>query len=125
MADQFDLEQGIMGCWNVTSDLDVLFEELVENDHFTKDQASNFALGLSTIYEAKFDKLFRTFEEFLTEYYKTNNALKEAQIELHDLHYQLEEIEEANSLVNLTLDELFTEEEDALRLQVEDEFGFR
>lgn len=130
MADQFDLEQGIMGCWNVTSDLDVLLEELMENQCFTQDQAANFVLGLSTIYEAKFDKCFRTFSEFLGEYYKTKNELKEARIELHDLHYQLEEIAAANEAlceqvqpVFLSLDDLFTQEEN-LSL-VEDEFGFR
>lgn len=92
---QFDLEQGIMGCWQVTSDLDVLFEELVENDHFTKDQASNFVLGLSTIYEAKFDKLFRTFEEFLKEYYRMRNELQRTKEDLAHMQAELEEFQDA------------------------------
>jgi hypothetical protein len=139
MADQFDLEQGIMGCWNVTSDLDVLFEELVENSDFTTDQASNFVLGLSTIYEAKFAKLFRTFEEFLAQWYAMKNELKQTQQELDNLRYEQEEIDEANSLAVLageftdrTLEELFNEQEEELRLAdendridfVEDEFGY-
>jgi len=126
MADQFDLEQGIMGCWQVTSDLDVLFEELVENDHFTKDQASNFALGLSTIYEAKFDKLFRTFEDFLKQYYRMRDELKNTQEELFDLREEMLEIEEANSIISLTeedsvdLSSLFDEEEESLISLLED-----
>jgi hypothetical protein len=102
MADQFDLEQGIMGCWHVTDDLNVLFEELVENQTFTKDQASNFVLGLSTIYEAKFDKLFRTFEDFLKTYYTISKELKRTQQELRDLRDEMEAAEEAN-LERLTL----------------------
>jgi hypothetical protein len=143
MTDQFDLEQGIMGCWNVTSDLDVLFEELVENDAFNKDKASNFVLGLSTIYEAKFEKLFRTFEEFLKTYYTISKELKVTQRTLQELRDEMEEIEEANSLAALageevkTLAELFDEEELSLEDllsendnvplddSMEDEFGFR
>ena len=118
MANQFDLEQGIMSCWNVTSDLDVLMEELVENDHFTKDQASNFVLGLSTIYEAKFDKTFRIFEEFLKEFYKTKKELQRVQAELFDANEELAAMEEANelaadaSLSSKSLEELFLEEEE-------------
>lgn len=141
MADtQFDLEQGIMTCWNVTSDLDVLLEELMENQTFTQDQAANFVLGLSTIYEAKFDKLFRTFESFLKTYYTVSKELKRTQQELNLLRDEMEEICEANEalceavespIVFVSLDELFAEEEQ-LALEendridfVEDEFGFR
>lgn len=128
MSDQFDLEQGIMGCWQVTSDLDVLFEELVENDSFTKDQASNFVLGLSTIYEAKFDKLFRTFEEFLKEYYRMRDHVKYLQEDLNHMQAELEEFQDAKYK---SLADLFDEEEERLRLQdendrldfIEDEFS--
>jgi hypothetical protein len=142
MADQFDLEQGIMGCWMVTSDLDVLLEELMENSDFTKDQASNFVLGLSTIYEAKFDKLFRTFEDFLNQYYQMRRDRDAAINEAHELQQELDLAVEANELLDeeklqiLSLDELFRlqEEEDLALLdendalsgfEIEDEFGFR
>ncbi len=143
MADQFDLEQGIMGCWQVTSDLDVLLEELMENTSFTQDQASNFVLGLSTIYEAKFDKLFRTFEQFLGEYYRMRNQVKELEQEVNDLREEAYLVEEDDPLFNaeseqpeiVSLDQLFDEEEERLALLdennrldldlVEDEFGFR
>jgi hypothetical protein len=67
MSKQFDLEQNIMSCWDVKEDLDLLLEELMENDTFSRDDASNYVLGLSTIYHAKFNKLFRTFEEYIKE----------------------------------------------------------
>jgi hypothetical protein len=144
MANQFDLEQGIMNAWMVTSDLDVLLEELVENDAFTKDQASNFVLGLSTIYEAKFDKLFRTFEDFLKTYYTVSRELKQTQQELRDLRDEMEAAEEANLELadalaqeheGKTLEELFLEEEqksyeqameenDRLDFFMEDEHGY-
>lgn len=74
--DQFDLEQGIMSCWNVTSDLNVLFENLVENSDMTLDKASNIVLGLNELYELKFSALFRTFEEFLKSYYEMSKKLE-------------------------------------------------
>jgi hypothetical protein len=94
MANQFDLEQGIMSCWHVTDDLDVLLEELVENQTFTQDQASNFVLGLSTIYEAKFDKLFRTFEEFLKEYYKNKKLVEQYEEDLAHMRAELREYQD-------------------------------
>ena len=124
MADQFDLEQGIMGCWQVTSDLDVLFEELMENTSFTQDQASNFVLGLSTIYEAKFDKLFRTFESFLQQHYAVVRELKQAQEELLTLELEKADLDFANEQAAeaaaeeqapmLSLQEIYEEEEQRL-----------
>ena len=145
MANQFDLEQGIMSCWNVTTDLDVLLEELVENDNFTKDQASNFVLGLSTIYEAKFDKTFRIFEEFINEYYRVKRVAERLEAEVQALREEAYLVEEANMIlaadqeempIIVSLEELFKEqEEEALALldendqlsgfEIEDEFGFR
>jgi predicted nuclease with TOPRIM domain len=140
MADQFDLEQGIMGCWHVTDDLDILLEEIMENEHFTKDQTSNFVLGLSTIYQAKFEKLFRTFEQFLGEYYRMRNQVNELEAEVEALREEAYLVEEANIILSsgqaeipeiVSLDQLFDEEEERLSLLdendrldfIEDEFS--
>lgn len=64
MNDRFDLEQQIMACWNVTSDIDTLFEGVVESD-MTTDQIANILLGMKQLYELKFDKLFNTFEQLI------------------------------------------------------------
>lgn len=134
MRNQFDLEQGIMECWNVTSDLDVLYEELVENQTFTKDQASNFALGLKTIYEAKFDKLFRTFESFLRTYYRAKQQVEQYEEDLAHMRAELKEFQDAKyaSLQNVYAEESeadfvqrMMEDNDRLDLMLEDEFGFR
>lgn len=65
MADRFDLEQQILGCWGITDEIKLLNEQVLENDNFTKDQISNYLLGLETIYNLKFEKTFNTFETLL------------------------------------------------------------
>ena len=66
MSDRFDFEQQIMKCWNVTDEIDTLYENVMEKE-LTKDEISNYLLGLHTIYEMKFDKLFTMFEQLIKE----------------------------------------------------------
>lgn len=66
MTDRFDLEQSILQCWNVTSDIDLLMENVLESD-MTKDQIANVLLGIKELYELKFQKCFNTFEHLLSE----------------------------------------------------------
>jgi len=118
MANQFDLEQGIMSCWHVTDDLNVLLEELVENQTFTKDQASNFVLGLATIYEAKFDKLFRDFESFLKEHYSIKNEAEQFKAAFMAL-------DELKSRLDRSLDPSFgTNEEPTLTTEAEEQEAY-
>jgi hypothetical protein len=65
MADRFDLEQQILGCWSITDEIKLLNEQVLENNNFTKDQISNYLLGLETIYAVKFEKTFNTFETLI------------------------------------------------------------
>jgi hypothetical protein len=142
MTDQFDLEQGIMGCWNVTDDLELLFEELCENEeNFSRDDATNFVLGLQRIYESKFDKLFRTFEEFLKTHYRLRDKYDDAMNEIDRLNEEQElSLEDGEFIIFNVFDEHAEDEaafvqrmmdshvslptDDELDL-VEDEFGFR
>ena len=64
--DRFDFEQQIMACWNVTSDLKDLNEALLESD-LTKDQISNILTGIEQLYQIRFNKLFRQFEDLVRE----------------------------------------------------------
>jgi hypothetical protein len=64
MTDRFDLEQHIMKCWNVTEDIDLLNFNVLEKD-MSKDEISNFLLGLKTIYQCKFEDLFDNFSKLL------------------------------------------------------------
>jgi len=59
MTDRFDLEQDIMKCWNVIEDVKNLYDV---SDDLTQDQLQNYLLGLTTIYEVKFNKLWESFE---------------------------------------------------------------
>ena len=58
MSDRFDLEQEILECWKVTSDL-CLMEQMKAS---TADMVS-----LATVYEYKFQKLWDTFETMCRE----------------------------------------------------------
>lgn len=60
--DRFDLEQNIMKCWNVTSDIDLVYENVMERDEMTKDDIANALLGLRELYEMRFEKLWQNFE---------------------------------------------------------------
>ena len=56
---RFDLEQEIMECWGVTKDIQNFY---YAQEDLTEDQQMNYLLGLEQIYEAKFNKLWATFE---------------------------------------------------------------
>jgi hypothetical protein len=58
MTDRFDLEQEIMKCWSITEDI----QNFLAEDELTTDQQQNYLLGLATIYEVKFNKLWTAFE---------------------------------------------------------------
>lgn len=60
--DRFDLEQDIMNCWNVVSDIKELSRGMLDRRPMTEDEISNYLLGLETIYQVKFERLFETFE---------------------------------------------------------------
>lgn len=77
IPDRFDLEQQIMDCWHVVDDLAILFENVVENERMTRDQISNVVLGLQEMYQLKFDKLFRTFEQVISDKWKSDSSLRD------------------------------------------------
>jgi hypothetical protein len=64
MSDRFDLEQRIMDCWNLTSELKVLNEALLDKN-MSKDELSNILIGLTSLYNIKFDNMFWLFEQLV------------------------------------------------------------
>lgn len=60
MTDRFDLEQDIMNCWNIVEDMKTIYDRL---DYTDQDQVMNSLLGLQTLYQMKFEKLWATFEQ--------------------------------------------------------------
>ena len=77
--DQFDFEQQIMACWNVTSDIKTVTEYLMDAplEVDREDKIANMLIGIESLYEAKFDKLFRMFEQFNRERYQLLEQLNQ------------------------------------------------
>ena len=65
---RFDLEQQIMDCWNVTSDLKHVCEYLLDAslEPNREDKMANMLIGMEALYNQKFDKMFKTFEHMIT-----------------------------------------------------------
>lgn len=63
-VDCFDLEQHIQQCWSITQELK-LIQEFVLERNLSVDEISNALLGLETLYELKFLKLWETFESLV------------------------------------------------------------
>ena len=68
---RFDLEQQILSCWRITDDIGLLQKAVLEgkldDQELTKDEISNYLLGLETIYNMKFQELFNTLETMIKE----------------------------------------------------------
>ena len=63
MKNRFDLEQEIMDCWGVVEDIDIVYHAHGE----TSDELANVLLGLKTLYQLKFQRLFSTFEDCVSQ----------------------------------------------------------
>ena len=64
----FDLEQEIMKAWHVVDDIDLLHENVIETD-MSRDEIANALLGLESIYNMRFEKVFNMFEDLCKEYH--------------------------------------------------------
>lgn len=89
MSDKiFDLEQAIMGCWNMVDDTRMLNEYITDHPDFEGMQAKhadtigNLLLGTETLYQVKFQKTFELFEAVCREYHKRGKRIQELQNEL-------------------------------------------
>ena len=66
MHTMYNLEQQIMECWQLVDDVNLLYEQVMDNDlHKDQDKLANALLGLCTIYGMKFEKAFDTYAEAL------------------------------------------------------------
>ena len=72
---QFELEQSIMNCWNICEDLNLLAKNILENG-LDRDQASNILIGMSQLYQMKFEDCFANFEETLKYYHGLINTYR-------------------------------------------------
>ena len=57
----FDLEQGILRCWNMTSDLTEVIED-VKAGVMSADEAVNILESFARVYDNRFDRTWRLYE---------------------------------------------------------------
>ena len=67
----FDLEQSIMHCWSVVDDIKTVYHS--EDLYNDQDKMMNVLLGLSTLYQLKFEECFKLFEQVTKEYWELKN----------------------------------------------------
>jgi hypothetical protein len=82
----FDFEQLINECWRITDEIKLLNENVLEGkvdgSKLTNDEVSNYLLGLSTIYDFKFNKLWDLFENVHMKLVRENKMLNEEGVAL-------------------------------------------
>lgn len=61
---RFELEQRIFHCWNLVDDINVVVEAS-KAEELTEEQLSKLLEGLAEFYTLKFQRLQRTFEEYI------------------------------------------------------------
>jgi HD-like signal output (HDOD) protein len=83
---QFDLEQGILNCWNICEDMKIIAENVLEAKTVERDKVANMLLGMAELYQLKFEKTFSDFEETIKYYYeqRKDNKLMENIEDRHD-----------------------------------------
>lgn len=54
-----------MECWGITEDIDTLYAHVMDHskEEIDIDQIANILLGISQLYELKFNTLFKMFED--------------------------------------------------------------
>lgn len=62
IMDRFDLEEQINNILDISDNLDLLTENVLENN-LSKDEIVNVTIGLSSILKMKHQKLFDTFKQ--------------------------------------------------------------
>jgi hypothetical protein len=53
-----------MDCWHILEDIKTLSENVCEGD-LTKDQITNVLLGMEELYQLRFEKTYRIFEQVM------------------------------------------------------------
>ena len=75
MSNRFDVEQGILSCWHVIDDIDLLYKQVMDGNPSTDDIA-NALLGMKAIYEMRFNAMFKDFEDSIGKDWEKERELK-------------------------------------------------
>ena len=73
---QFDLEQGIMNCWNVCDDMKIIAENVLEAKTVDRDKIANMLLGMADLYQLKFEKTFSDFEGTIRYFHEQKEQIR-------------------------------------------------
>ena len=76
MSAMFDLEQDILKCWNVTTDLGEILDD-VETGHMELPEAIQALRAYQQVYERRFSKCFQRFEAHSQEVFEMRNRLRD------------------------------------------------
>lgn len=72
----FDLEQQILQCWNIIDDIKDAAEWIADSPEFKdmppeySDKIFNLLWGIENVYQRRFDKCFKTFEDVACEFHR-------------------------------------------------------
>ena len=64
----FDLEEQIMHCWHIVDDVKFL-NQLAKDNILADGDLESVLIGMETLYQLKFQKLFEMFEKVTSEYH--------------------------------------------------------
>jgi len=64
-SNRFELEQDILNAWKITDDIEMVYSSILEKE-LDKDTICNALLGLHTIYEMRFERMWSTFENLVS-----------------------------------------------------------
>lgn len=81
MSAQFDLEQDILRCWNVTDDIGEVLDDL-ESGMIEIHEAAEVLRAYQRVYQRRFDRCFRSFEQHTCEIWQLRNQVQHAQSNL-------------------------------------------
>ena len=81
MSAQFDLEQDILRCWNVTDDIGEVLDDL-ESGVIEIHEAAEVLRAYQRVYQRRFDRCFRSFEQHTREVWQLRNQVQDAQSNL-------------------------------------------
>jgi hypothetical protein len=80
MTALFDLEQGILRCWNITDDIGEILADL-ESGHMEMPEAVEALRAYQKVYQRRFERCFSQFEAYTAE--------------VRDLRVRLQELDHA------------------------------
>lgn len=80
--DIFELEQEILHCWHITNDLRDVSEMFLEGYKVTTpDNISNVCSALADVYNMRFEKMWRNFENITSEYWQMKKKLEKLELD--------------------------------------------